>query len=71
MEVHCTKIVEQFAEDAYIDRVWTELTRRDCIEQRGNSKPVILGLSELYTILYNNNMAELKANGLSCFMLVH
>ena len=69
MEVHCTKIVEQFAEDTYIDRVCTELTRRDYIEQGGNSKPVILGLSEVYTILYNNNMAELKANGLSRFKL--
>lgn len=69
MEIHCKKILDTFSEDSYLESICTELTRRDYIEKGGNpnTEEIILGLSEVYTILYNNNMAELKQYGLSRF----
>ncbi len=69
MEKICKKILDTFSKDCYLERVCTELTRRDYIEKGGNSytEEIILGLNEVYTILYNNNMAELRQNGLSRF----
>jgi hypothetical protein len=68
-ENDCEKILKAFSEDSYLDVVCTEITQRDYIEMGHSTNDVILGLDDVYTILYNNNMAELQKNGLSRFRL--
>ncbi len=71
MEKHCSKLIETYAKDCYLERICGELTTRDYIEKGGNpdTEQIILGVSEVFTILYNKNMAELKQYGLSRFRL--
>ncbi len=69
MEPACREILLQFSEDTYLNRVCTELTRRDYRKKTGQPTPEIIFPGGVYSILYDNNMAELKANGLSNFTL--
>jgi hypothetical protein len=66
MEVHCKKVLDTFSNDSYLECICTELTRRDYKEKVGEEDDdmIIFGPGDVFTILYDNNMKELKANGL-------
>jgi hypothetical protein len=70
MEVHCNKIVEQFSRDTYLNSVCSELTRRDYREKTGHPSPGVIFPGDVYSILYDNNMEELKQNGLKRLRIV-
>ncbi len=69
MENECRPILQEFSNDTYIERVCTEITTRDYIEQGGTLETASSLYSDVFKILYKRNKVELKQYGLSRFKL--
>lgn len=66
MEDECEKVLNQFKEECFADKVCTALTDRDYVEQYGamQTEEGSQINSEAYHILYDNNMLEIQKHGL-------
>jgi hypothetical protein len=66
----CELLKNQFENSIYLERICTEITRRDFIEQGGDYNNSSFLISEVFESIYNNNMKELKEYGLSRLKIV-
>jgi len=71
MEPECEKILNQFGEDDYHNRVCSAITRRDYAEQYGgDDEGGMYFENSPFDILYKHNMEELKEYGLDRFRIM-
>jgi hypothetical protein len=70
MEVHCKKVLDTFSNDSYLESICSEVTTRDYEEKTSQPAPEIIFPGDVYSILYDNNMEELKQNGLKRLRIV-
>ena len=70
MEQQCSNMVNEYGEESFDNQLCTTITNRDYKEKGGDPAKAELFYNGLYETLYNNNMIELKANGLGRFRIV-
>lgn len=66
MEDEMAPVLEQFSDDSFLERICKAITDREYIEDYDgvNLGLQIIGDNGIYDILYQNNLKELKQNGL-------
>lgn len=69
-EQACHLLLEQYTDDVFLERICTEITERDFIEQGGQANNASSLVSEIFASIYANNMRELKEYGLSRFKIL-
>ena len=70
LEQECRLVINQFESDSILNCICKLITDRDYNEKGGDPMKAELFFEGLYESIYNNNMLELQANGLSRYRLV-
>ncbi len=66
----CQLLKETFENSNYLERICTEISRRDFIEQGGDYNNAASIISETFISIYDGNMRELQEYGLSRFKII-
>ena len=71
IEDDCNEVLNEYGNFEFLERLCKQLTDRDCEEQyNGSPNSLAAVTSDVYRILYDNNMEELQQNTLRRLRIV-